>query len=606
MKNCTLFLLGCLVSGFLLAQSPLNRVVSLHIAQQRLDQSLEILSNAGNFYFSYNSGIVRRDSLVSFTARNQPVREVLTQLFDNSFEFIESGNYIIIRKAPIRVTMVTKKAMVQDRFYAVDGYVYDERSGTGIEQATVYEKKQLTSALTNDEGRFRIRLKSSKASTAELTFSKTFYEDATILIEPRHNQELTITLKPVDYSDGAVVVSPDDYLLHATIPVPPDTLIASRPTDTLPAKVERTGMGRFLLSSKQKMQSLNLGRFFTTRPFQFSLVPGIGSHGKMGAQVINHFSLNAVGGYTAGTRGVEIGGVFNIDKKNVSFFQVAGVFNTVGGRVNGFQVAGVNNTVLDSVSGFQVAGVNNMVKGPFRGFQVGGVYNHVTDSLYGMQVGGVANFVRKTVNGLQVAGVLNFANRAVNGVQISGVFNYTKKLRGVQIGLINIADSSDGYSIGLINVVVNGYHKLSYSVNELQDVHLGIKTGNRKLYSILNAGLRTGDSSKVYSFGYGIGSEWTLNHRQTLLLNPELHFEYLYLGSWAKTNLLNKIKLLAGIRLHRLFTISAGPTFNIYYTNQTEHIDGYRKPVPPPGYPIVSFGSRVKGWLGWNVELSIF
>src|SRR5690606_29239387 len=131
--------------------------------------------------------------------------------------------------------------------------------------------------------------------------------------------------------------------------------------------VESTAMGRFLLSARQKVQTMNLKKFFTTRPFQISFTPGLGTHGRLSPQVINHFSLNILGGYNGGVDGFEVGGLFNINKKDVQYFQAAGVFNLTGGRMNGFQVAGVNNTVLDSVSGAQVAGVNNMVKGNFTG-----------------------------------------------------------------------------------------------------------------------------------------------------------------------------------------------------------------------------------------------
>src|SRR4029077_11946146 len=104
-------------------------------------------------------------------------------------------------------------------------------------------------------------------------------------------------------------------------------------------RVEKTGMGKFLLSTKQKVQSVNLKYFFTTRPVQVSLVPGVGTHGRLGAQVVNNFSLNVIGGYTAGTKGVELGGIFNIDKKDVSFFQAAGIFNVDGGKMTGVQFA---------------------------------------------------------------------------------------------------------------------------------------------------------------------------------------------------------------------------------------------------------------------------
>ncbi|OYW18030.1 MAG: hypothetical protein B7Z54_06910, partial [Sphingobacteriales bacterium 12-47-4] len=146
--------------------------------------------------------------------------------------------------------------------------------------------------------------------------SKEFYADTMIKLSPRHTQEVTITMIPATDAEENTTVTPLDYLI-------PDSLQATKiiPTDSLSyadlGKVERTGMGKFLLSSGQKIQSLNLKKFFTERPFQVSLIPGLSSHGKLSSQVINKFSLNVLGGYTAGTQGIEIGGIFNIDKKDV-------------------------------------------------------------------------------------------------------------------------------------------------------------------------------------------------------------------------------------------------------------------------------------------------
>src|SRR4051812_5607202 len=109
-------------------QNLLSKNISLDVNRQRLDNVLEILSNKGDFYFSYNSKIVKKDSLVSLSVRNRSVRETLGLLFNNSYEFVESGNYVIIRKTPIRMTMVTNKAAVEDKLYSVSGYVFDEQS----------------------------------------------------------------------------------------------------------------------------------------------------------------------------------------------------------------------------------------------------------------------------------------------------------------------------------------------------------------------------------------------------------------------------------------------------------------------------------------------
>ena len=586
-------------------QGLLSKNISLDVNRQRLDNVLEILSNKGDFYFSYNSKIVKKDSLVSLSVRNKTVRETLGLLFNNGYEFVESGNYVIIRKAPIRMTMVTNKATVEEKIYSVSGYVFDEQSGFAVNEASVYEKRQLASALTNDAGYFKLKLKSSKTSTATLFISKEFYEDTSIVIEPRHNQEITITMTPVEKEEDKVTVAPEDYLLPDSIKAVADT-VSNSALQVDSGNVEKTGMGRFLLSTKQKVQSLNLKDFFTQRPFQVSLTPGLGSHGKMSGQVVNNFSLNVLGGYTAGTNGIEIGGLFNIDKKEVKYFQAAGIFNVDGGKMKGFQVAGINNTVLDTSYGFQAAGINNLVKGKFAGFQVGGIYNHVADSVKGVQVAGVANFARRKLSGVQIAGVGNFSNKETGGVQIAGVFNYSKKLRGVQIGLINVADTSAGYSIGLINIIIKGYHKLSFSTNEIVNVNAAFKTGNSKLYSILQAGVNAGSSNRVYSFGYGLGSEINLNKMKTLSLNPELTSEYLYLGSWDYTNILNRIHLNFNVKLGKYVSLFAGPVFSVYISDQKAGLTDYRFPIPPSGYNIISFGNNVTGWFGWNAGINFF
>lgn len=596
-----------LITNFCAAQNNLSKNITLDVNRQRLDNVLEILSNKGDFYFSYNSKIIKKDSLVSLNVRNKTVKDVLNLLFNNSYEFKESGNYVIIRKAPIRMTMVTKKAVVEDKIYAVSGYVYDEQSGAAVNEASVYEKKQLVSSLTNGQGYFKLKLKGSKANSVTLFLSKEFYEDTSIVIEPRHNQEVTVTMMPMEREEDKVTIAPEDYLT-------PDTLQQAVADTTSPNKlppadsssVERTGMGKFLLSTKQRIQTLNLSDFFATRPFQVSVVPGLGSHGKMSGQVVNNFSLNVFGGYTAGTNGVEIGGIFNINKKEVKYFQAAGVFNVNGGTTHGFQVAGVNNTVLAPVSGFQVAGVNNHVRGQFAGFQLAGVYNHVADSIKGFQLAGVANFSKDKASGLQIAGVGNISNKETAGVQIAGVFNYTKRLKGVQFALINIADTSEGYSIGLINIILKGYHKLSIFTNEVVNVNAAFKTGNSKLYSILQAGINAGDSNRVYSFGYGLGSELNLNKKRTFSINPELSSQYLYLGSWEYINNLNKIQLNLNIKLGRYVSLFAGPSYSVLISDQTQGIKGYRYPVTPAGYNVHNYSTKVTGWFGWNAGISFF
>ncbi|MCG2617810.1 secretin and TonB N-terminal domain-containing protein [Terrimonas sp. NA20] len=605
-----LILIFLVTSVKLNAQDLLSKNVSIDVNRQRVDRVLELLSNKGRFYFSYSSSIIRKDSIVSINVYNKPLKEVLDQLFGNGYEFVENGNYIIIRRAPVRLTVVTNRAVKEERVYSVSGFVYDEQTGHAIRDASVYEKKLLASTMTTGDGYFKLKLKSGRRSTAELTLSKEFYADTSVIIEPRHSQELTITMMPLENEAERTVISPEDYEV-AQIPPPLiehiDTVVAV-PVMAIAdsGKVETTKAGRFLLSAKQKIQSINLKKFFTSRPYQMSLVPGLGTHGKLSGQVVNNVSINAIGGYTAGTNGVELGGLFNIDKKSVRYFQAGGLFNIVGGSVTGFQAAGIHNLVLDSVVGVQAGGVSNLVRGKLAGVQLAGVYNHVTDTVKGLQAAGLANFSKRKISGVQVAGIANVSNKEMNGVQISGMINYAKRLKGVQIGLINIADTSEGYSIGLINIVLKGYHKLTFFSNELTDVNVAFKTGNSKLYSILHAGFTTDETEKAFVFGYGLGTELSLNKKKTLTVNPELYSQTMYLGAWDNTNVLNRLELNLNVKLGRYISLFAGPSVSLYLSDQNFTVKGYRSPGPPKGYRNFTVSDRLIGWFGWNAGINFF
>ncbi len=606
MKTLFIAMFLCMTS-FVRAQDLLSKPISLNITNQRLDHVLEVISHTGNFYFSYNSNILKSDSLVTLKISDQSVQAVLTKLLGAGFEFRQTDKYIIIRRAPIQIKLVTSSALTDDKFYTINGYVLDEQTGERVKDASVYERNRLSVVNTNENGYFKIRLK-SKYKKASISVSKEYYEDTTVVIEPKHNQQITVTLIPMVINEKTIIVGPAGYevpeAIELEVPIDDRTAWLYRYAKTDSQIVEKTTVGKWLVSSKQKIQSINLSRFFVARPYQVSFTPGLSTNGKMNGQVVNNFSFNVLGGYSGGTNGFEIGGLFNIDKKDVKYVQIAGLFNTVGGDVKGVQVGGVTNTILGEFGGVQIGGVTNVVKRDFRGFQIGGVNNVVAQTMKGLQIGGVANFVSKETKGVQVGGVANIVLKKMSGVQIGGILNYSKNLKGVQIGLINIADTSDGYSIGLINIVFKGYHKLSFSTNELINLNASFKTGNRKLYSIFLGGYNTKPDEKVWSYGYGIGAELTKGKK--LILNTELTSQYLYLGSWEHYNILNRANLHLQYRVGKMFSVFAGPVYSVYVSNQQFHVTGYKRNIHPTNYSFNKFSDTVTGWIGWTAGINIF
>jgi hypothetical protein len=584
-----------------LAQGKLDKRISITAHQKSLAQTLTEIGRKGDFYFSYNTNIIKGDSLVSLNESNGTVRQILDKLLDGNYEYTESGRYIIL----LARTVVQQ----QVRIYTVSGVVKDEITKEKVSNVTIYESDQLVSALTDTNGYFKLRLK-EKYAHATLIISKQLYRDTMMYISSGHDQQYTIDIS------------------RATISELSPFVVTNR--------VEKSWLGKFFLSSRQIVQSMNLAGFFADKPIQFSLTPGLGTHGHMGAQVINKFSLNLVGGYTAGVDGLEMAGVFNIDKKDVQYVQAAGVFNVAGGVVRGVQLAGIHNNDLDSVYGVQAAGVSNVVRRGFSGIQLSGLFNHVDegmkgvqaggiynrdmDSLRGVQLAGMFNHVEKDMHGIQAAGLINrvkgqtggmqlagisnIAAEEMKGVQVSSIFNYTKRLSGLQIGLVNMADTSSGYMIGLVNIVRKGIHQLTVSSNEILPINLSYKMGNKKMYSIFLMGYSPGTNEKAYAYGFGIGNESRLS--KVFSLTTELFTEQFYVGDWENTAAVYRIQPALQLRVSKKVSIFAGPAFSVYFPEaKMKTTAGYKSMFPQAGYHTFPVGGGY-GWIGWNVGINFF
>lgn len=613
---------GICSSPALHAQQPLGKTVSIRVVRQPVDTVLARLSLQSKGSFSFIGSPFRRDSLVTMTMVNKPLKQVLDQLFQGRMQYVESGDNIILQRADAP----------REKHYVISGTVLDRQNGQPIQAASIYEHGNLASTFTDNDGRFHLRLKDrGRMPSVQLTVSKEFYMDTALYIMPGFDREISIAIAPA----------------------PPVQLREFTVTDG----VEKTWLGKRLLSSTLRRQTQNISRFFAEKPVQSSLVPSIGSHGKMAGQVVNKFSLNIVGGYAAGLDGVEIAGGFNINKKDVQYVQVAGLFNMVGGHMKGAQATGGMNRIMKSAKGAQaaglgnivdssltgaqaagginkaggnsmgaqVAGLSNVVGGGFTGIQATGGLNTVRGDVNGAQIAGLSNFNSGLFSGAQITGGLNHTTGPVTGIQISGIynsaggdfrglqlsglanransthhgmqfglFNYSRNLKGFQFGLINIADSSTGTSIGIVNIVrKNGYYKLAVSSSDLLTAQVAVKTGRRRFYSVLMAGKGGGQ----HGFGFGIGREFTLYKK--LLLTTEIMQQAIFNTNWDARATVGSILPLVHYRITPWLGVHAGPVLSIGEYEEEQ-------PAPGKGYPSFFNNDGVTGWLGWQAGITLF
>lgn len=654
---------GILSAPGLFAQQPLSKTVTIRVTKKPIDTVLQQISLQGRVNFSYVGTPFRKDSLVTITAYQKSVKQVLDMLFDARIIYVESGDNIVLQRAE----------GFRERNYTISGYVRDRENGQAIPNVSIYERATLLSTFTDGSGYFHLRLKDKgRQPSVQLTVSKELYLDTALYVMPGFDREVSVTIAP------AKPVMLREF--------------------TVSDQVDKTWIGKRMLSEGLRRQTQNISRFFASKPFQSSLVPSVGSHGKMAGQVVNKVSLNLLGGYSAGLDGVEVAGGFNINKKDVQYAQAAGIFNIVGGgmkgvqlsggvnqvmkSVNGIQAAGVLNIVNDSVTGAQFAGLINRSAGDMNGVQAGGLINRTggkmsgaqfaglmnftLDSMEGVQAVGLANTVEGPVNGAQIAGGINLARDSVQGVQIAGMvnrvkghvsggqiaglvnlaldsmesmqiaglvnhvkgnvtgaqiaglandadgdlygaqisalgnrnngtmrglqlgllFNYARRLKGVQIGIVNVSDTSSGYGFGLVNIArKGGYYKLAIASNEMMPFNFSFKSGRRQFYTMLTGGYDPGD--KRHALGLGIGRAFILSER--FVITADISQQNIFSSGWKTIGQVYRFQPLAHFHLNRWISLHAGPAIS--------HSDELSGPKLLTG----------KGtWLGWQAGFSLF
>jgi len=547
--------IGCSFLGYgtSRAQSNLMRVVALNdVNHQQIGTLLKKISGGGNFNFVYNNQTIPADSVISVTGYHGTIYNFLNNVLGPDYEFKEVPGYIVLRHAPRKLLLAAEVDNDPGKPLTVRGHVSDAADGRRLGHVSIFEKNLLVSTLTDEQGDFALKLNSWSGAVL-LTATKENYRDTSLFILQDVNVISKATNKHYQYY-------PEGEQTGGRL---------------------RRSFAHLFISSKQMIQNLNLGGFFAFSPYQISLVPGISSHGMYNSQVIDNVSLNVMGGYTAGIKVVELGGVFNINRSNVGFVQMAGVFNVVGGNTKGVQGAGIYNQVLNNASGVQVAGVANKVKA-IKGLQAAGIINRA-DSASGVQVAGLYNRAN-TFNGAQFAGLINHTQNG-NGVQLAGLANSSKievsmqvagianiasKVTGLQFaGLFNVADTSD-YPLAFINFIKTGRKSLAISTDQFLFTHVDFRSGGRVLYGIIGGGYKFSNDQAKYAIELGYGAHIVNNTHFTL--DAEYGYQ-VAVGQKNKSWQSSSFKLLPGFKLNHTLQLFAGPSINYASFNRDNNLD---------------------------------
>ncbi len=582
MKNLCNFLFATCLTFKLAAQSPysiLERNISIRFSNTPVKEALSNTAQVGRFQFSYNARILDLDKKVSLFVNNLTVRETLFQMLGDNYNYQQKGEYLIIKKQ-------NKPKLI------LSGYISDAKTGQKVKNATVYDAQTLRSTTTDENG---------------------FY---TLKVEKRS----TVVVEQLDYKKATLQITEG---VSRFVKLDLDLKTEPKPIQKNPLGRAKTQLVAFFTSSLHELNSLNVQDSIHRR-FQLSLLPFIGTNHAMSGSVINDFSLNATVGYSRGSRLAEFSGIGTFTKENAHGIQASGVFNIVKGNVKGLQSAGVFNHINDTLSGVQLGGVWNYVRTVHSGKainQSAGIANVALNGQLMTQFAGISNVAdsvlvqtagiinqAKNVKGTQVAGIFNNA-KTVKGVQISGIANRAKRIKGVQIGLINLADTLEGLQIGLISFAKNGgLNAIELSANELNLYNIAYKSGGRKIYTKLVAGITPQSDGNIWSYGAGLGTMIKLNKRSDF--NIEAIHRHVNVGSYSDyMQEWIQLGLYWNIRLNNRFELTFGPTANGLYSNKNALISSENREKIFPSFVkrTIYTGTNVvwDTWLGGNLGLTI-
>ncbi|MDR2410836.1 MAG: STN domain-containing protein [Bacteroidales bacterium] len=537
--------------------------ITLNVENKPLSQVFLNITQQTGYRFSYSSQIIDMKRKISINIQHKSLDETLELLFWDTLSYKKMGKYVILSK---------KKDSNKNNSSDRDLLLEDGAENT---------------------------FENTKTENNNLTDSK----------ETFHSQ------KKVGSDNGIIQLNCHDTILTTKRKKKMKSLLTTisfltlMTANNLPA--QEITLADSVEQAKENMQDTTQEK---KRAFQLSFVYPLGTSWIYSPKYIYNFSFNVIGGVTGKIKGAELAMVFYVNNYSVHGFQAAGVFNFTGINsqtenssnvqfAGGFNFTKAGKSVqfaeganIADTGCLQIAGGANISKKSYAQFAAGvnvtkdGVFqaaagvNIASNSMAQISAG-----VNHTSKGkMQISAGVNIAN--VSTCQITAGVNITAKGR-FQMGIINVRDTADGVSLGLINIVKHG-GVLEAGIEGTEFIHSSItfRSGIQKLYTVLSTGWNYSD--KFGSTGFGLGTAFLWKNR--IGLNLELMHYNLYKINNSSYNGLVQFRPVFNIRIVNHFKMFLGPTANLLIQQEQSKME-----VKLP-YSLVSWNNRYTNLNFWT------
>ncbi|MDR2813700.1 MAG: STN domain-containing protein [Prevotellaceae bacterium] len=592
----------------------LEKPVTLYARNQPIGEILNEVSRQTGVQFSYSPQAVDVSQQASLDAHNLPVKEALRQVLGSKYEYKVVRKFIILRKSRIEIFPSTPQQQRPDAEKIEYSYITNQRyvkklcytdSGTTLDDCLI---------ITNNKNYKVMKTQLTAIALAAATsVSAQAQQPSTVSgqLEKAGKEFIVLIKEVVDNTAQAVTITANEINRQALGLKTADTSAAAQ-ADTSPAAAQADTP-----PAAAQADSVHPVIFTLFYPFSF---PELNAE-----RHIYQTSFTWLVGLNGGVTGVEVGWMINANRYQMSGVQVAGCSNLSLGSVTGTQIAGFANLAVKDTADAQVAGVVNVAQS--ADFQMAGIANAAYHNGR-VQLAGVANSSTKGATAAQLAGVANAAQSAdfqaagvANAayrdakVQLAGIANVTDTSRcqiglvnaarkaGVQIGLVNVCDATDGVMIGLVNVAQKGGLRELEIGAGIDQVNVAYRMGIKKFYTFAELSYRWNES--LWLTGVGLGTQITLPKGWGMNIEG-LSQNVLTNRFWERNGVtrLAQARVTAVRQLAKHFAVFAGPTFSVSCTNFT---DSNAVDLRAPYHIFSVRGNHIatKAWVGFSAGVRI-
>ncbi|MDR1416523.1 MAG: hypothetical protein LBJ57_03770, partial [Prevotellaceae bacterium] len=360
-----------------------------------LEDILNEISRQTGIRFSYSPQAVDVSQLASLEAQDQPIKDVLQQALGGKYEYKITRKFAILQKSRVKINLspvaepqgvepkkmeysyITNQRRVKKLCYTDGGTALDDcLIITNNKNSEVMKKRIVALMLATATG---VSAQAQQPSTVSDKLGKAG-KDFILLVEEvaagtaqavkiaaeeasrqASNLKIAVAQNSSDTASALKAVpenqpeSQQDSSIHAALKTTgtlADTLTSAQATaDAIAADAVPTAAQPAAAACSDSVHPLSFTIFY---PFSF---PEVNTE-----KYVYDASFNCFYGVNSGVRGVELGGVLNINRRCMSGVQLAGVSNLSVGSVTGVQMAGVANLAARDTVATQMAGVANIAQ----------------------------------------------------------------------------------------------------------------------------------------------------------------------------------------------------------------------------------------------------